>query len=214
MKLPGRLLLMLGGALVLTACSMLVGKREDFTVYAPTLARPAEPPAHGARAWQLSVAEPRAISPLDGAHIAVMPAAGEVQTYKGARWRDSAPVLVQQLLLQAFQDTAALPGIGTPTSVLHADFALQSNLQDFQAEYRGAKVPIVVIRLSAQLVENSTGRALATRTFAVEQPSAGAGMTEVFAAFQTALNQVLPQVVEWTVAAGDAGWIKLSRTSP
>jgi cholesterol transport system auxiliary component len=123
-------------------------------------------------------------------------------------------VLIQQLLLQGFQDTAALPGIGAPTSILHADFALQSNLQDFQAEYRGARVPTVVIRLSMQLVDNSTGRALSARTFAVEQPCAGAGMPEVFAAFQTALNQLLPQVVEWTVAAGDANWGRPSQASP
>src|SRR5512146_17163 len=169
MKLPANLLLMLAGTLVLTSCSMLVGKSEDLTVYAPTLAAPtlagpAQSPPHKARAWQLSVAEPHAISPLDGAHIAVMPVAGEVQTYKGVRWRDSAPVLVQQLLFQAFQDTAVLPGLGAPASVLHADFALQSNLRDFQAEYRGAKVPTVVIRLSTQPVENSTGRVLAART--------------------------------------------------
>lgn len=206
MKPTARLIILLGGAFLLAACSMLVGKREDLTVYAPTLARPEPSPARAARAWQLSIAEPQAISPLDGAHIAVMPAAGEVQTYKGVRWRDAAPALIQQLLLQAFQDTAGLAGIGAPAGILQADFALQSSLQDFQAEYRSAKVPIVAIRLSAQLVDNSTGRALAARTFAVEQPCAGAGMPEVFAAFQAALNQLLPQVVAWTVDTGDATW--------
>jgi len=205
MKSPGKLIVMLC-ALALTACSMLVGKREDLTVYSPALAQPAGSPAHVARAWELSIAEPRAISPLDGTHIAVMPAAGEVQTYKGARWRDASPVLIQQLLLQAFRDSAGLAGVGVPTSVLRADFALLSDLQDFQAEYRGAKFPTILIRLNAELVDNSTGRAVASRTFAVEQPSAAAGMPEVFAAFQTALNKLLPQVVDWAVEAGDANW--------
>ncbi|HEX3123924.1 MAG TPA: ABC-type transport auxiliary lipoprotein family protein [Rhodanobacteraceae bacterium] len=193
------------GTLALTACSML-GKREDLTVYAPILAQPAESSAHAARAWEVSIAEPRAIGPLDGAHIAVMPTAGEVQTYKGARWRDAAPVLLQQLLLQAFRDSAGLAGVGVPTNMLRADFALLSDLQDFQAEYRGARVPTIVIRLNAQLVDNSTGRAVASRTFAVEEASAGAGMPEVFTAFQTALNKLLPQVVDWTAEAGDANW--------
>jgi cholesterol transport system auxiliary component len=205
MKSPARLIVMLG-TLALTACSMLVGKHEDLTVYAPILAQPAESSAQVARAWELGIAEPRAISPLDGAHIAVMPAAGELQTYKGARWRDASPVLIQQLLLQAFRDSVRLSGVGVPTSVPRADFALLSDLQDFQAEYRGAKFPTIVIRLNAQLVDNSTGRVVASRTFAVEETSAGAGVPEVFAAFQTALNKLLPQVVAWSAEAGDANW--------
>lgn len=213
MKSPARLVLVLGSSMALTACSMLVGKSEDLTIYAPTFARPAESSAPVARAWELSIAEPRAISPLDGARIAVMPSAGEMQTYKGARWRDVSPVLIQQLLLQAFRDSSGLAGVGAPTSVLHADYLLLSDLQDFQAEYRGAKVPTVVIRMNGQLVDQSTGRALATRTFAVEETSAGADMPEVFAAFQLALNKLLPQVVDWAVATGDANWTQGRRNS-
>lgn len=208
MKSPASWIVVLGGTFVLTACSMLVGKPEDLTVYAPTLARPAQTPARLARAWELSIAEPRAIGPLDGAHIAVVPSAGEMQTYKGVRWREVSPVLIQQLLLQAFRDSAGLDGVGAPTSVLHADFLLLSDLQDFQAEYRGAKVPTVVIRLYGQLLDHSTGRTLASRTFAVEEASTGAGVPEVFVAFQAALNSLLPQVVEWGIATADANWTK------
>jgi cholesterol transport system auxiliary component len=191
---------------VLTGCSLL-GKREDLTVYAPAWVHRSDvAAAHRAREWQLGIVEPRAIGPLDGTRIAVMPAAGQIETYKGARWRDSAPVLVQQLLLQAFQDSASLAGVGAPTSVLHADFALQSDLQDFQTEYRGARLPTVVIRLNGQLVDNSSGRILASRTFTAEQPCAGSALPEVFSAFQVALNQMLPQVVEWATATGDASW--------
>jgi cholesterol transport system auxiliary component len=206
MNKVGRLIVLLAGTLALTACSMLVGKREDLVVYAPALARVADAPPRSERHWQLSVAEPRAISPLDGSHIAVMPVAGEVQTYKGVRWRDTSPVLIQQLLLEAFQNSAGLAGVGSSASALHADFALQSDLSDFQAEYRGASIPTVVIRLNTQLVDTSSGRALTSRAFVVEQPCAGAGMPEVFAAFQSALNELLPQVVESTVAAGDVNW--------
>lgn len=200
-----RLFVTVAGILALTACSIL-GRREDLTTYAPTLVHSAATISGPARAWHLSVAEPRAISPLNGTRIAVMPETGEIQTYKGARWRDSAPVMVQQLLLQAFQDSALLGGIGAPTSVLHADFALQSDLQDFQAEYRGEKVPTVIVRLDAQLVENFTRRAVAVRTFSIEQPCTGTRVPEVFAAFQAALNRLLPQVVEWTMQTGDANW--------
>jgi cholesterol transport system auxiliary component len=193
-------------ALSLTACSML-GAREDFIVYAPTVAHPpAAAASSSARAWALIVAEPRAISPLNSTRIAVMPTAGEIQTFKGVRWRDASPVLLQQLLIQAFQDSARLSGIGPPTSILHADFALQTDLRDFQAEYRGAKVPTVVISLNGQLIDNSTGLALARQLFTIEQPCEGTAIPQVFAAFQVALDRLLPQVVAWTTEAGDLSW--------
>jgi len=194
------------GALSLTACSML-GSREYFIVYAPAVAHPAAAAASSsARAWALIVAEPRAISPLNSTRIAVMPTAGEIQTFKGVRWRDASPVLLQQLLMQAFQDSARISGIGPPTSILHADFALQSDLRDFQAEYRGEKVPTVVIRLNGQLVDNSTGLALASQLFTIEQPCEGTAIPQVFAAFQVALDRLLPQVVAWTTEVGDLSW--------
>jgi cholesterol transport system auxiliary component len=193
-------------ALSLAACSML-GSREDFIVYAPAVAHPAAAAASsGPRAWALIVAEPRAISPLNSTRIAVMPTAGEIQTFKGVRWRDASPVLLQQLLIQAFQDSARLSGIGPPTSILHADFALQTDLRDFQAEYRGEKVPTVVIRLNGQLVDNFTGLALASQLFTIEQPCEGTAIPQVFAAFQVALDRLLPQVVAWTTEAGDLSW--------
>jgi cholesterol transport system auxiliary component len=193
-------------ALSLAACSML-GSREDFIVYAPAVAHPAAAAASsGPRAWALIVAEPRAISPLNSTRIAVMPTAGEIQTFKGVRWRDASPVLLQQLLIQAFQDSARLSGIGPPTSILHADFALQTDLRDFQAEYRGEKIPTVVIRLNGQLVDNFTGLALASQLFTIEQPCEGTAIPQVFAAFQVALDRLLPQVVAWTTEAGDLSW--------
>ena len=189
--------------LVLSACSVVTGK-PDLTVYAPTLVRASS--SHTARAWQLVVAEPRAIGPLSGNRIVVYAQPGVVQFYKGARWHDTAPILVQEMLLQAFQDSANLAGIGTPTSGLRADFALQSDLQEFQAEYRNAQVATVTIRLSAQFVDNSTNRALATRIFAIEQPCTGTDLPSVFAAFQEALNRMLPQLVAWAAEAGDVNW--------
>ena len=192
------------GMFLLPACSLVAGKREDLTVYAPALVHASS--SHAARAWQLVVAEPKAIGPLNGNRIVVFAQPGVVQFYKGARWHDSAPVLIQEMLLQAFQDSANLAGTDTPSSGLRADFVLQSDLQEFQAEYRNAQVPTVVIRLSTQFVDNSINRALATRTFTVEQPCTGTDLPSVFAAFQEALNRTLPQVVAWAAETGDVNW--------
>jgi len=195
---------LIAGTLALSACSFVAGRREELSVYAPALIHASS--SHAARGWQLAVAEPKAIGPLNGNRIVVFARPGEVQFYKNARWHDSAPTLVQEMLLQAFQDSANLAGISTPSSGLRADFVLQSDLQEFQAEYRNAQLPTVAIRLSAQFVDNSTSRALAMRTFTDEQLCAGTDLPSVFAAFQEALNRALPQVAAWAAEIGDANW--------
>ena len=199
-----RVVILAIAACVLSACSVLVS-RDSPATYALSLQQlpvASATPAPGR--WQLSVAEPHAISPLDGTRIAVMPRAGEMQTYKDARWRDTPPVMLQQLLLQAFRDAQPALGTGTPAAVLHTDFALQSELLDFQAEYRGAQLPTIVFRISTQLVEPATGFVVANRTFVVEQASAGSAMNDVLPAFQDALNRLLPQIVAWTIENVDA----------
>lgn len=196
---------LLAVSMTLSACSLLTGTREDLIVYAPVRAHSERevPASHAARPWQLIVAEPQAISPLNGTRIVVMPQPGAIQFYKGARWRDNAPVMLQDLLIQAFQDSANLAGIGTASSNIRADFILQSNLEEFQAEYRGDRTPVVTIRLAMQLIDNASGRVIANRRFAVEQRCASPQLANVFSTFELALNRLVADVVTWTVESGD-----------
>ncbi len=190
--------------MALSACSLLSNKNETLTVYAPRLAQTTA--ADGVELpWQLLVQMPVTIGPLDGARIVVMPQPGVVEFYKGARWRDRAPVMVQELLLQSFQDSKRLLGVGAPASGLRGDYALHMDLRDFQAEYRGA-VPVVVIRLNAQLLDQRSNRVLAARTFNIEQACRNASVNAVAGAFEQGLNTVVLQIVEWSIAGGEANW--------
>lgn len=192
-------------ALALSACSMLVGHREEFTLYSPTYAGTARAASTASHPWQLSLAVPQAISPLSGSRIVVLPQPGVLEFYKGARWRDDVPILLQALLVRAFQDSASLAGVEASASAGgRSDFVLQSDLQEFQAEYRGARVPTVTIRLAAQLTVGASGRVVRRRVFSVEQPCDGSDLPRVFAAFQTALRQLLDEIVSWTVESGEA----------
>ncbi len=186
----------------LSACALLSNKSQTLTVYAPKLAQTAV--AEGAPVpWQLLVQMPTAISPLDGSRIVVMPQSGVVEFYKGARWRDRAPTVVQELVLQSFQNSNRLIGVGTPASGIHGDYDLHLDLRDFQAEYRGTGV-FAVIRLNAQLVDERSNRVLAARTFVVEQPCSGTAVPAVADAFERGLNALLPQLMQWTFASAEA----------
>ena len=201
MKILGAAVVMVC-ALVGGGCSLMTS-RPAISVYAPTLAHEdvhADTQQPG-RKWQLVVTPPQVIAPLDGMNILVSPTPGEIQVYKGARWRDSAPAMVQDLLLQAFH-ARGVP-VAAPSSGIHADYLLRSELHDFQSEYRGSPNPSVVIRLTFQLVRNSDGVVIQARIFDIEKACSSAQLPDVFAAFQQAMNQVVADIVEWTILAGD-----------
>lgn len=198
---PGKFrTLLVSAALALAGCAF--GHREDLVVLAPGLSQGEAPTAPAApRPWQLVVAEPRAVAPLDGTRILVMPTPGEIQFYKGVRWRDATPAMLQDLFVQAFRNTG-LPGTGVPAGGLRADLLLRTDLEQFQAEYRGAQAPTVVVRISAQLIRDGT--VVAAHVFEVEEACADEHMPEVFAAFQRAIDKATAAMVAWTIAAGDA----------
>ena len=201
----GRVVLMLA-LLALGGCSLLVNRHVSLTVYAPELTRDAAP-AHSAQAppaWQLAVMRPQASEALDTTRIVVRPTPGVVQYYKEARWHATPPAMLQNLLVQALHDLAGLNGVAPAASGIHADYLLRSDLHDFQTEYRGAKTPTVRLALTFQLMRAADGRVVATQAFAVEEKCAGAQLREVFAAFESAINRMLAQVVDWTAREADA----------
>jgi cholesterol transport system auxiliary component len=191
--------------LLLAACTALTGKKDPFTVYAPRYT----PPAAAANApridRQLAIDTPLASDALDTSHMLVMPTPGAIESYKGARWSDEMPVLLRSLLIQAFQDSGRITGVGAITSGLHADYSLTIDLYDFETQYRDG-APIAVIRLNAKLTDFSVNRIRAARTFEVDTPVAGAQAAEAAVAFNQALNELLPQIVDWTFEQGQANW--------
>lgn len=202
MKARRKILACVVSASLLAGCSVLAGRRETISVYDLTLTQSVR--VEGAVAvspWQLVVFEPEALAPLDGSRILVMPAPGQMQVYRGARWRDATPAMLQQLMLRALQDSGR-PIVAGPSSGIRSDFVLRSSLQDFQVELRGSLV-VVIMRLNAQLIRSADGSVVAARRFETEERCAGIRMQEVSAGFERATTKVLAELVEWVVAAGD-----------
>lgn len=189
-------------ALPLAACSSLFNvQRTPFTIYAPRLA--AAPAGEGARVdWQLAVETPLASDALDTTRIVVMPSPGVIEVYPGARWSDSAPALLRNLVVQGFENSGRISGVGSSASGLRADYALAIALHDFQLEMVGGTR--AVIRLQARLLDYTSNRVLASRAFDVAAPAGGSDATAAFTAFETALNQLVPQLVDWSLHEGEA----------
>jgi cholesterol transport system auxiliary component len=195
--------LTLAAALVLGACASLT-KREPYTVYSPH-APPAAAASGPSVAWQLAIDTPFASDALGTSRMLVMPSPGALETYKGGRWSDATPQLLRGLLIEAFQASGRIVGVGSATSGLHADYTLAIDLYDFETQYRDGSAH-AVIRLNAKLNDLSINRVRAARTFEADEPVAGSTAADAASAFDRALGPLLTQIVAWTIEQGEAGW--------
>lgn len=198
MSLPIRIAGLLAACL-LTSCASLTGKTEPFAIYAPQLKT--EPASGPAVDWQLAIDTPLASSAIDSTRIAVMPTPGVLQIYPAARWRDPAPVLLRGLIVEGFERSGRILGVGAAAG-LRADFGLTLELRALQTEI-GPGGARAVARLQASLIDYASNRVVAARTFEAAAPAAGSDMPAAFPAFETALDTIVVQLVDWTLTEGE-----------
>ncbi|SFT97950.1 ABC-type transport auxiliary lipoprotein family protein [Halomonas saccharevitans] len=182
---------------LLAGCSV-IPKSEPvrlFTLPAPTLLASSE----AARELTLRVDTPGAGAPLDGRRLLIMPTPGEFQAYGGARWRDDAPRLLRDHLIEALRRDGRLSTVIDETSRAQNDAALTGHLGAFHARYREGNAEVVV-RLDAQLLDDRSREVRASRRFEAVMASDGDGLEAVVAAFGRAADRLAVEVVDWTLA--------------
>ena len=191
-------------SLLSAGCSSLLNvQRQPFTIYSPRYTAAAATPTGPRVDWQLAVETPLASDTLETARMLVMPKPGVLEVFPSARWRDPAPALLRSLVVQGFENSGRIVGIGSSASDLRADYALAIELRDFQIEYRDG-APRAAIRFQASLLDYTSNRVLATQSFTAQSPAAGADAASAFAAFEATLNTIVPELVDWTLHEGSA----------
>ena len=150
--------------------------------------------------WQLVVDIPVAAGGLNTNRIALQTKPIEMQYYALAQWTETAPQMVQTLLVESFENTGKIVAVGRRAIGLRSDFNLKSELREFQAEYpAGAKVPTIRVRVNAKVIRQPQRAIIASRNFEQRVVSGGSGMDDVVVAFDEALGKVLKEIVEWTL---------------
>jgi cholesterol transport system auxiliary component len=152
--------------------------------------------------WQLAIEAPVAPGGIDTTRIAVQRTPLTLDYFARAAWTDTAPRMVQTLLLESFENTGKLVAVGRESSSLRPDFLLKVDLREFQAEFRGAAAPVARVRLSVRLVRLPERTVVASFTHEGIEPAAGPEIDQVVAAFDSALGAVLRRVAEWTLRTG------------
>lgn len=201
--LPGLVLLLLAGLSVTGCAGFLAG--DPPQVYALTPKSTFDPnlPLIG-DSRQLVVEQPSAAGGLNSNRIAVKPHPLQLDYYAGARWTERAPLMVQSLLLESFENTGKIISVGREALGLRPDYSLRGDLREFQAQYfdrsgQATDVPYVLVQLNAKLIEQPRERIFDARNFESCVRAKGADVPSVIEAFDTALGNVMKDVVEWSL---------------
>lgn len=188
----------------LTACSVLAGgDRNATTIYAPQVRVQADPAWPQAR-WQLAIAKPSAARLIDSPRINVRPTPGELEVYRGATWAQPATDMVEDIVLRAFEDAGRLDGVARIATGIRADYKLVLDIRRFESDYAGGASPAATIEIAAKLIHSVDQHVIASRTFQRAEPAGDTAIPAVASAFERALQAMTPELVGWTLQAGNA----------
>ncbi|MEM7443495.1 MAG: ABC-type transport auxiliary lipoprotein family protein [Pseudomonadota bacterium] len=195
-----------GVALALAGCSGTLLSRPTppdlYTLTPKSTFSPSLPTVN----WQLLVEEPVAPAGLNTTRIAISPDLIEIDYYAGVAWTDRAPAMVLTLLIESFQNTDRIVAVGRDVSGLRADYRLQTELREFQAEPQPDGTTLVEARLNARLVRMPDRLIFASGNFPAVSQAASNSFSDVLIAFDDALGDTMGDVVEWTLINGQADW--------
>jgi cholesterol transport system auxiliary component len=152
------------------------------------------------RSVELVVEEPVASGAIATDRIMIRPEPLQAQYLPGVRWPDPAQEMVQTMILRTLLQTGALASVGRRPIGTLGDFALLSELTDFQAEAQDGGPFVVRVRLIARLARERDARVIATRGFEATANASSDRPDDVVAAFDEAAGQLVSDVALWTLA--------------
>ncbi|MBX6322326.1 MAG: membrane integrity-associated transporter subunit PqiC [Rhodospirillaceae bacterium] len=157
--------------------------------------------------WQLVVEVPTAPAGLNTSRIALSRTPFTLDYYANSAWTDNAPLMIQTLLVESFESTRCIVGVGREAIGLRPDFFLRTDLREFTADYDGTDpVPTVVVRINAKLIQMPERRIVAFSTVEHRVKAAGSGFEAVLSAFDEALGGVFKDIVTFTLVEGQKAW--------
>jgi len=193
-----RSLLTVAGAAVLGGCA-LPGGGEPPQLYTLTPKSTFSPDLPKVD-WQMIVERPIAAAGLNSQKIALQRSPVTLDYFAHANWTDTAPQLVQTLLIESFENTGKIRAVTRESTSLRPDYVLQTELREFQAEYTtGAQAPTVRVRLNAKLIRLPDRTIIGNQTVERTWTATKADMESIVLAFDEALGKVMKQIVEWTL---------------
>ncbi|MFN3230842.1 MAG: ABC-type transport auxiliary lipoprotein family protein [Alphaproteobacteria bacterium] len=148
----------------------------------------------------LLVEDPTAAGGLDSTLLARRSSPTAIQYYAGGRWADRPTVMLQSALVEAFELSGQHVSRGRGGTSVPADFELQTDLRDFQAEFfDGGTIPEVRVRLALTLVRLGKLATVGKTSIEITRRPVGSSLDAVVLAFDEAADEAMAEAVAWTI---------------
>lgn len=180
-------------ALSVSACASSK-KLDTFDLTSPT----PEVTASKKQGRQILIAAPSALKALDGENVVVRSGPNSISFLKGAQWADRLPNIVQSRLVQAFESTGRLGGVGRPGDGLAIDYQVISNIRSFNIDATAGETGVVEI--AVKILNDKNGTVRASKVFRASAPVSGEGNASYIAALDRAFDNATSDIVTWTLS--------------
>ena len=156
--------------------------------------------------WQLVLEPPVADAGLNTARIALQRSPTQIEYYARSGWADRAPLMMQTLMVESFENSGRIVSIGRESIGLRADFILKSELRELQAVYYNGGPPKAWVSVNVKLVQMPRRAIVASQSFDGRVPAAADSLPQIIEAFDEAAGKVLRHIVEWTLIEGEKAY--------
>jgi cholesterol transport system auxiliary component len=145
---------------------------------------------------QILIADPTALKALNSDQIVIRVSPSEIQYLARAQWSDTLPRMVQSKLVEAFENSGKLGGVGTPGQGLAIDYQVVSDIRSFEID--AASGNQAVVEISVKLLNDRNGSVRAQQVFRATAAAGGdnAGFVK---GLDRAFTAVTDQIVGWTL---------------
>ncbi len=161
-----------------------------FDLTAPQKFPPLKQPPQG----QLAIADPTTILIFDTQQILLKPQQGPTRAIPNAQWGDSLPKLIQEKVIQSFENAHYLSAVARPLDALAADYQLLIDLRTFDIGLTPS--PHAEIDFVAKILAKD-GKIIGARLFHAEAPASADDAPGAAAALNEAFGKAATDLVGW-----------------
>jgi cholesterol transport system auxiliary component len=161
-------------------------------------------PAAGSKAGsrsasKLLIARPEASAALATDRIMVRSDGATITYLPDARWPDAAPLVLQSLLVRSIAATGRIGYVGNSEGGPVPDTALLVRMDAFEVVIEPGGTVRATVDIALTALDDRIQRVLGSRSFAQAVTAADDSPRAITAAFQAALDIVLPSAADWVL---------------
>ena len=146
---------------------------------------------------QILIPPPTALQALDSNQIVIRVSPSEIQYLSKSQWSDRLTRMVQSKLVEAFENTGKLGGVGVPGQGLAIDYQVVTDIRAF--EVTAGSPRLANVEISAKILNDRNGTVRAQNVFKATAAVSGAENRDFIEALDRAFAKVGAQIVDWSL---------------